>query len=154
MSHPRPFDIYSLCRWLKGSARLILRWGVLLIRRNTGSVWPSPFFPFLFLGKGKPKCFHVSDLKICCSIRTFTNFTALLSLATPGVHRFRSTTCLSGHYGHARADGKMYFPLRSTLHYVFLLKISFVWNHHVSCLIARHFSHCDLAVWYCYVTSK
>lgn len=80
------------------------------------------FFPFLFLGKGKPKCFHVSYLKICCSIRTFTNITALLSLATPGVHCFRSTTWLSGHYGHARADGKMYFPLRSTLHYVFLLK--------------------------------
>lgn len=77
------------------------------------------FFPFLFLGKGKPKCFHVSDLKICCSIRTFTNFTALLSLTTPGVHRFRSTTCLSGHCEHARADGKMYFPLRSTLHDVF-----------------------------------
>lgn len=79
-------------------------------------------FTFSFLGKGKPKCFHVSDLKICCSIRTFTNFTAPLSLAIPGVHHFRSTTCLSGHYGHARADGKMYFPLHSTLHYVFCSK--------------------------------
>lgn len=151
--HPRQFDIYSLCR-LKGSARIILRWGVLLIRRNTGSVWPSPFFLSYFSAKGNQSASTCQIWKYAAA--SALSQTLLLCRPSPllASTAFALLLVCQGITGTQGLMGKCISHFVPLCIPFLLLKISIVCDHHVSCMIPRHFSHCDTAVRFCYITSK